>query len=222
MLRRTERYIQGRKQLGFSEHRSRDVASVIHIFFIAREFVLICRLTRSCQFTLTRRKSSKFLSFPHAQFFSTPCTKIPRPWKLQWLHRAVEHDGMQSWHHYRRSALRISMPLEENCENSLADFVDDLLEEIGEFLDDGDRLPRSEADAIKRSCGVILCAAKAGWDTTASTPFAVWPLPFVAVVSPLHKEMYTPIYKQEKNKIFRSWRLRVSIHSIPQYTAGLK
>ena len=37
----------------------------------------------------------------------------------------------------------------------LASFVDDLLEKVGEFLNNCNRLPTSQADSIHGCCGVV-------------------------------------------------------------------
>ena len=39
--------------------------------------------------------------------------------------------------------------------NSLAGLVDDLLEQVGELLDDGHRLSRGETHAVHRGCCVV-------------------------------------------------------------------
>jgi len=44
----------------------------------------------------------------------------------------------------------------------LADFKDDLLQEIRELLYDRYWLSASEADAVHRSCGIISCFAESG------------------------------------------------------------
>lgn len=45
---------------------------------------------------------------------------------------------------------------------SLADFEDDLLQEIGELLNDRYWLSVSEADAVHRSRGIVLCFTESG------------------------------------------------------------
>lgn len=55
---------------------------------------------------------------------------------------------------------------ESQSRYSLADFEDDLLQEIGELLYDRYWLPASEADAVHRCRGVIPCFAESGGRAT--------------------------------------------------------